>query len=111
MLLQYFIRALIRVNFFTISQAACSSSTRDMQLVVAVTTLIRLKWPNHNRMRFPLHSRPNWPVVLAEVRFSPKATDLPHCREMTRRAIFGLMRRSNVTLLDHLIGARKKGWR
>jgi hypothetical protein len=32
-------------------------------------------------------------------------------REMTRRAIFGLMRRSNVTLLDHLIGARKKGWR
>jgi hypothetical protein len=34
MLLQSFIRALIRVNFFTISQAACSSSTRDMQLVV-----------------------------------------------------------------------------
>ena len=49
MLLQSFIRALIRVNFFTISQAACSSSTRDMQLVAAVTTLIRLKWPNHNR--------------------------------------------------------------
>jgi hypothetical protein len=41
MLLQSFIRALIRVNFFTISQAACSSSTRDMQLVAAVTTLIR----------------------------------------------------------------------
>jgi hypothetical protein len=45
MLLQSFIRALIRVNFFTISQAACSSSTRDMQLVAAVTTLIRLKKP------------------------------------------------------------------
>jgi len=29
----------------------------------------------------------------------------------TESAIFGLMRRSNVTLLDHLIGARKKGWR
>jgi hypothetical protein len=63
MLLQYFIRALIRVNFFTISQAACSSSTRDMQLVVAVTTLIRLKWPNHNRAwvtrRMPI-SFANW---------------------------------------------------
>jgi hypothetical protein len=45
MLLQSFIRALIRVNFFTISQAACSSSTRDMQLVAAVTTLIRPKKP------------------------------------------------------------------
>jgi hypothetical protein len=43
MLLQSVIRALIRVNFFPIFTSCL------LILHVAVTTLIRLKWPNHNR--------------------------------------------------------------
>jgi hypothetical protein len=43
--------------------------------------------------------------------YRPKATQLLRGGEMTRWAIFGLMRRSNNgSLLDHLVGAYKQRW-
>jgi hypothetical protein len=45
----------------------------------------------------------------SNVRFVLKATELVRRREMTRRAIRGLMRRSKANLFDHLVGAGEKG--